>query len=200
MESLLQHQFNDKQFTVTRISWGKCTFVTALLIYAIITDVAYLPWRWIWVVQRWKWFTSLWEKIKNKHKPQVNKRLIPNDDWCTDLWPRAHSSARGLGQSRRAGWRPSTRTRARIAYAPVQILHSTRETVETFPNLFTAVCPDVLCVLNAMFPLRPPFYELPQDTERHLWWLCFKHTNIFTNSQRCIDFFDTSLPLRFVCS
>lgn len=30
-----------------------------------------------------------------------------------------------------------------FAYAPIQILHSTRETVETFPNLFTAAC----CVL-----------------------------------------------------
>lgn len=84
---------------MTRISWGKCTFVTAWLIYAIITDVAYLPWRWIWVLQRWKWFTSLWEKIKNKHKPQVNKSLIPNDDWCTDLWPCAPQCARAWGKA-----------------------------------------------------------------------------------------------------
>ena len=45
------------------------SFVTALLVYAIIAD-AYLLWRWIWVVL-WgeKAIYGLMRKIKNKHKP-----------------------------------------------------------------------------------------------------------------------------------
>lgn len=69
-----------------------------------------------------------------------------------------------------AGWQVGllAHTHARVlrfAYAQTQILLCTLETVETFPNLFTAACCVLMlpCFLNAMFPPWQPFYEPPED-------------------------------------
>lgn len=84
---------------------------------------------------------------------QISGRVT---DVSTNLW---WSRRGGM-----AGWLACTHARVlRFAYAQTQILLCTLETVETFPNLFTAACCVLPCFLNAMFPPWHPFYEPPQD-------------------------------------
>lgn len=82
---------------------------------------------------------SLRGKLKtNINHRLIKSRLIPNDD-CTNLWP-CYKCAQIYRKADRPDEMLAYTHMHAFAYAPIQIIHCTQETVETFPNLFAAAC------------------------------------------------------------
>lgn len=135
---------------------------------------------------------ELMKEIKNKQTTgKLKKQVDPK--WCTNLCLRVtqvlHKSAAKQMNSM-TGWLPHVHT---FAYAPIQILQCTLETLRPFQTyLLQCVVSGCAVLFKCHVPSLASFFfnELLFDIRLHIWWLCLKvHNNKFLKMHECFFFF-----------
>lgn len=107
-----------------------------------------------------------------------------------------------LLQSRQAGWRAGLhaytriRTRTRICICTnTNIPQHSGDCGDLSKLIYRSVlCPDALLFKCHVPSLASFLWASPGNIEGHIWWLCFKYTNIFTNSHRYMFRFPPTPP------